>query len=256
MSILKVSLESGFELQTLQRSYVRSFELTDYSNNGTLILAAGRSEEIGGNMYYVTGGNYTITDSASNGAAYVYVDENGDGTADAELLNTVPTYDSNKGGWYSGAKKAIFSCVKSAGPIYSQKAKILDDYNIITNIVQSPTIYTNTIYNYSGSTGVDVDSLNISSGKLAKSCLQGFWKATTQSMGSWYTDWSPYVPNIGDWAVVHGARDYTATPKLIYAITRTSTTRIVMYYQNSPTTVGSENYDSGSGTNRTLATAL
>lgn len=256
MSILKVSLEAGNELLTLQRSYTKFFELTNYSANNSLLLAAGRSEEIGGYLFYITGGDYTVVDSASNGNAFVYVEDNGDGTADAELLNTVPTYDSNKGGWYSGTKKAVVSCIKSAGPVYSQKAKILDDYNFITNILQASTIYANTIYNYSGATGVDVDSLKIKDGKLAKSCLEGFWRAATQSMGAWYTDWSPYVPNIGDWAIVHGARDYTTSAKLIYAITRTSSTRIVMYYQNTATTVSSENYDSGSATNRTLAVAL
>lgn len=96
------------------------FQLSSYADDGNLALAYGRSEEIGNRTYTIDTSNFTITDSASDGIAYVYVSENGDGDIIAELLNNTPSYISYLKGWFYGQKKALFKLTKS-GSTYSNK---------------------------------------------------------------------------------------------------------------------------------------
>lgn len=121
MAINKISLTDV--QNTLQSNLVTPFELTSYADDTSLSLASSRAEEIGNQIYRVESGDFAVTDSASDGIAYVYVADPGSGVATATLLNTVPTFDPNKGGWYSGTAKACFIVVK-AGTTYSNKYRL------------------------------------------------------------------------------------------------------------------------------------
>jgi hypothetical protein len=141
MAILKIELTEDDVLDVLEYTYKRTFELTSYANNTTLKLVIGRAEEIGGYLYKTTD-EEDITDSASDGIAYVYLDEVGDGTGTAELLSDAPSYDGNKGGYYFGDKKALFWLVKS-GATYYNKTKISTSFlksDINLQIPYTPSI--------------------------------------------------------------------------------------------------------------------
>lgn len=114
---------------TLQGSFKPGFKLTSYADDSTVTIISGTYEEVGSQLYRVDGGDLAVTDSASNGNAYLYLSDDGDGTGTAELLNTVPTYDSIRGGFYSSAKKAILFLRKN-GSTYYNKTQILDLTNI------------------------------------------------------------------------------------------------------------------------------
>jgi len=99
------------------------FELTDYTNNGTLELAAARVEYIGEFPYRVESGDLAITDGlgASAGLIYVHVKDDGDGTASAYTDTNKGTFDPNKGGWYhvDGAK-VVFKMTKTSSVYYNK----------------------------------------------------------------------------------------------------------------------------------------
>lgn len=122
MSVIrKIDLATGNELNVLEGTYQVPFALTSFADDSSLILAAGRSEVIGDYLYRVEEGNFSVTDSAANGDAYLYLADLGDGTASAILTNDVPTFDPLRGGYYNGLSRAIMFCIKSTGPIYSYK---------------------------------------------------------------------------------------------------------------------------------------
>jgi hypothetical protein len=102
--------------------------LTSLADDSALSLVAGLSETIGFAPYRINTSALAVTDSASNGVAFVYIYDTGS-TVTAELLNDVPTYSQIKNGWYNGKKKAIFALIKSTGPVYSDKQRI-EDYMV------------------------------------------------------------------------------------------------------------------------------
>ncbi|NIU83405.1 MAG: hypothetical protein GWN64_07980 [Candidatus Thorarchaeota archaeon] len=119
---------------TLKGSFesVVGFQLTDYGINGTLALASGRTEEIGGFTYRVEGGDLIITDPGGipNGYVYVLIQDDGDDTASAYLSTKGGTWDPNKGGYYvndaspDNGARVLFKAIKDTGPIYSAKGRI------------------------------------------------------------------------------------------------------------------------------------
>lgn len=128
MAINKILLTNISD--TLQGTFQFPFELTDYTDSSTIVLASGRTEEIGGYLYRVEGGGQSITDSGvSNGTVYAYVQDTGSGSATASVSATVPTYDETKGGWYNGTSKAVCKMIKSTGPVYSNKTMLSKPYN-------------------------------------------------------------------------------------------------------------------------------
>jgi hypothetical protein len=124
MALRKVLLTDTQD--TLKNSYLTPMELVDYTDGlvSTIQLASGRSEEFGGFIYLVEGGDLTVTDPGglSDGAVYVYLQDSG--TPTAVLSNTAPTYDPNKGGWYNSADKAIFVMTK-AGTAYNDRFRLV-----------------------------------------------------------------------------------------------------------------------------------
>jgi len=95
--------------------YQLGLELTDYSNGTTITLEASRTVFIGQSPYRVDSGTLLVPDPGglSNGAVFLYVTEDGDGTATATLSNTVPTYSTIDGGYYDGLSRAVFVFTKS-----------------------------------------------------------------------------------------------------------------------------------------------
>lgn len=120
---------------TLQSAIKAQFKLTSYADDTTITLIAGMAEEVSSALYRVIDGDLAVTDSASNGSAYIYLSDDGDGTGTAELLNTVPTYDSVRGGFYSSGKKAIFFLRKN-GSTYYNKTRIVDYRNLNRTIYE------------------------------------------------------------------------------------------------------------------------
>jgi hypothetical protein len=115
---------------TLQGLNQNIFEFTSWGDDASIVLAAGRTEDIGGAQYRVEQGDLTITDSGvANGTVYVLVIEDGDGTASAYVSTKSGTYDGDKSGFYvndasaDNGAKVLFQMEKSAGPIYSRKAR-------------------------------------------------------------------------------------------------------------------------------------
>ena len=118
--------------QTLQNTFQQCMHLTNYTDGtGSLLVAAGNSERVGGALYYVTGGDYTVTDPGGliDGDIYIYLTDTGGGVGDAYLSNTGPIFDSNNGVWYNDGDKAIIYMVKS-GTSYNKKARLSDVPNI------------------------------------------------------------------------------------------------------------------------------
>ena len=109
---------------TLQGTFQMHFQLTTMADGGSLALSAGRTEEVGSYLYRVEGGNVTVTDSgAAEGTVYVYINDDGDGTASATVSDTAPTYSGTKGGFYSGTAKAIYVMTKS-GSSYNNRMRL------------------------------------------------------------------------------------------------------------------------------------
>jgi hypothetical protein len=71
------------------------------------VLVAGLTEEIGGALYIVDGGNVTPSNLGASASQYLMLTEDGDGTASVEWDTVEPTWDSNKLGFYIGTSKAI-----------------------------------------------------------------------------------------------------------------------------------------------------
>ena len=122
--IIKIDLTDVQD--TLQGTFQRDFELTDYTDSPIIELAAGTVEEVGGFIYRVEGGDIVVADSGViNGTVYIEVSDDGDGTASAEVSATSGTWDPNLRGYYKPTgEKTIFAMVKSAGPTYSDKFRI------------------------------------------------------------------------------------------------------------------------------------
>lgn len=102
------------------------FELTnDYQDDGTIDLASGRVEEIGGSYYRVEGGSLSITDGIGNGLnAYVHIKDDGDGTASAYLSIIAGLWDEDKGGYYhTDGAKVVFQLEKVTSSNYLHKTR-------------------------------------------------------------------------------------------------------------------------------------
>jgi len=108
-----------------QGNYQVPFELTSNADDANIILAAGRVEYLGEFPYRVEGGDLTVTDNTgATGIRYIHIKEDGDGTASAYVDTNAGTYDPNKGGFYhTDGALVLYQMIKSAGPIYSRKAR-------------------------------------------------------------------------------------------------------------------------------------
>ena len=115
MAITKIDLTDVDDVLT--NNILRHMELTSYTSPTVPILEAGRSEEIGGELYQVTSGNHTPTGSPSDGVVYVYIEDLG-ASITCTLSNTAPTWTGH--GWYNGNAKAVFKC-DLASTVYTKK---------------------------------------------------------------------------------------------------------------------------------------
>jgi hypothetical protein len=106
---LSITSETGLQ-DALQGVITQSFTLTDYDDGSdTPVLTAGRTGEIGGALYRVIDGDFTVDVSAvsGNGTYYIYVEDDGS-TVEAYADDTEPTWNEEKGGFYSSNAKAFF----------------------------------------------------------------------------------------------------------------------------------------------------
>jgi hypothetical protein len=113
--------------QTLKNTFQQVFQLTQYtSGTSSIVLAAGNSERVGGALYHIANGDFTVTDpGVADGVAYVYLTALTATTGDAYLSAQVPTFDSNSGGWYFDGDKAIIRLVKN-GAVFDRKERLSD----------------------------------------------------------------------------------------------------------------------------------
>jgi len=118
--------------QTLQNTFQEKFQLTDYDNGGgPLVLAAGNSIRVGGSLYYITGGDYTVTDNVTTPgsgttACYIYLADAGSGTGVATIETDTPTFDPNNAGYYFGNARAIFSMSKDSSGNFINRVRLVD----------------------------------------------------------------------------------------------------------------------------------
>jgi hypothetical protein len=113
---------------TLQGILQQEYELTDqYDGNlATVVLAAGRTEEVGDQLYRVIDGDLPVTDAAiADGKVYIHLKALTATTAEATLEVDPGTFDPNKGGFYTvGGEKVIYAMTKDTG-VYSNKGRML-----------------------------------------------------------------------------------------------------------------------------------
>jgi len=118
--------------QTLQNTFQEKFQLTDYDNApGPLVLAAGNSIRVGGSLYYITNGDYTVTDNVPTPTTgttpcYIYLSDVGGGIGAATLEDDIPTFDPNKAGYYFGNARAIFSMSKDSSNNFINRVRLVD----------------------------------------------------------------------------------------------------------------------------------
>jgi hypothetical protein len=143
--IIKIDLTDVQD--TLQATFQRDFELTTYADGSTITLASGTVEEVGGYLYRVEGGDLAITDGGvANGTVYVEISDDGDGTGTAELSTTAGTWDPNLRGYYKvTGEKTIFAMTKAAGPVYSNRGRLLAPLDQTRSIGQIFAIHPDTL---------------------------------------------------------------------------------------------------------------
>jgi len=104
--------------ETLTAIARQPFNLTTLTlaDTATGYLASSTADEIGGALYIVDSGNVAISNTIGSGGArpYLYISEDGDGTATAIWSATAPTWDPSKNGFYTGTDKAICQAIESA----------------------------------------------------------------------------------------------------------------------------------------------
>ena len=192
---------------TLQSTYLDPFELTSYADGTTTLkLASGRTEEIGGALYLVDTADFTITTAGpTDGVVYVYVGEDGitPGNGAAYLSKTAPTFDPNKGGYYSGSDKAIFRMTKS-GTTYTLKRRLSkNDGNFVFDNVSIDQVDGSLTVADDLTVGDDL----IVGGQItnARSMWHGeIWGGTT-SENTVFDALSPYIPTTGDKMLITGS---------------------------------------------------
>ena len=134
--------------ETLIGTYSQRFELTDYTDSTTaLALASGRYESIGGFLYVVENGDYTIDVSAaiSDGVWYVHVKDGGAGAATAYLDSNKGTFDPNYGGFYYSGAKVVYQVTKNS-TIWEGKGRLerqnitYEDLDVLSNFTAKNVI--------------------------------------------------------------------------------------------------------------------
>jgi len=103
---LSITSETGLQ-DALQGVITQSFTLTDYDDGSdTPVLTSGRTGEIGGALYRVIDGDFTVDVSAvsGNGTYYIYVEDDGL-TVEAYADDTVIQYR------HGTKQKAVFIIV-------------------------------------------------------------------------------------------------------------------------------------------------
>lgn len=151
-SIVEIDLTSVNDVLT--NNILQRFELVSYTTTTVPILEAGRSEEIGGALYQVTGGNLTPTGSPSDGVVYLYVEDTG-ASVTATLSNTVPTWTGQ--GYYNGNAKATH-VMRLSGSTYSDKARILTEGAWLGQFLEAGSIKTDTIGESTTKAGITVSN--------------------------------------------------------------------------------------------------
>jgi len=142
-----------------EKRFKTNFELINKYDGDitTLILSDGRTEEINGKFFIIENGDYQVTDSGiADGTVFIHIKDNLDGTGSSFVSALSGTYNANKGGWYNGNDKVIYSMTKS-GTNYSNKGKMLKPNNIGQIISIHPdTLFFPNIFMFSPCDGVEL----------------------------------------------------------------------------------------------------
>lgn len=194
------------------------FQLSSYVDGaGPLYVASSTVEEIGGNLYIVDGGNVQITDSGiPDGDAFIFLSEDGDGTASLFLSATNGSWDSQKSGIYSGPSKFIGQMVKDSGS-YNDRSMFEKMYSprIIGDIFVNGNIHT------AGNSNADL-------GYKPKVSVND---VSAGNEGLVYTAFKDIVPNNGDNAICSGSMWDGSRPLVISRVERFDATTLYFYGQ-------------------------
>jgi len=242
---------------TLQGSYTWGFELTDENDNSILALAAGRTENILGSLYRVEDGDLAIGDPGVDNTYYVYVSEDGDGTATAFLSTSIPNYSPQNGGFYFGNWKAVYVFTRSGAANYINKQKLVGlhldnvgDLKLKRNLDVSDTVTAPTLQATTLVTAPTLQATTIvKTNDLAE---------RTASNGLWFSHNAPFirtalVTNISDLAIrmeAQGFLDsvkYAASGYMVTVTGSTTTFHISGIQRLGITHVALAGYDSISG---------
>jgi hypothetical protein len=116
-------------LQAIYQGY-HKVSLTNMANSSKPAIAAGSKIEINGS-FYVFNGEEEITGTPSTGNTWIKLTVSGSSVT-AAFTNTVPTWDTQKGGWYeSGTNNRYLNFVMYyVSSAYSRKRKLPNGPNL------------------------------------------------------------------------------------------------------------------------------
>jgi hypothetical protein len=93
------------------------------TNNGnTILIAAGGIVEVNGSLFKLAN-DVGITIPNIHNDYYIYIHDNGDGTADIDLSDVYPTFISSKNGWYTADNERVLD------NFYMRKTFVKKDIN-------------------------------------------------------------------------------------------------------------------------------
>ena len=137
-SIVEIDYTDAAELS---RSILYGFRLTNMGGSTNNYFSNGRYEEMNGKTFLVTGGDYSISipfPPSTEGDIYIYLQDNGNGTANAYHTTTAPTYSVTKRGFYAVNDKCIYKMTRTA-TVFSKKIRM--DYLPAESISDISTAY-------------------------------------------------------------------------------------------------------------------
>ena len=137
-SIVEIDYTDAAELS---RSILYGFRLTNMGGSTNNYFSNGRYEEMNGKTFLVTGGDYSISipfPASTEGDIYIYLQDNGNGTANASHTTTAPAYSVTKRGFYDANNKCIYKMTRTA-TVFSKKIRM--DYLPAESISDISTAY-------------------------------------------------------------------------------------------------------------------
>jgi hypothetical protein len=123
--------------------------LTNMDNNDEPRIMAGSRVEVNG-TFYKSQLDEQIAGTPANGLNYIYCVPNED-FCTYEYSATPPVYDTAKGGFFNGNKRAVASFVYFDGNFYNKKILAISDRKIITDLSiynVNLTLADNATYNF------------------------------------------------------------------------------------------------------------